>query len=62
MAKKWTDFGKKLDDKAKDALADSGIDFKELGSDEERIDSALSVLSRDSDLWRKARYDDLRRM
>lgn len=62
MAKKWTDFGKKLDDKAKDALVSSGIDFRGLGSDEERIDSALSVLSRDSDLWRKARYDDLHRM
>lgn len=60
MAKEWTDFGKKLDDNAKDVLALSGIDFTSLGSDDERIDSALSVLSK-SDIWRKERYDGLRK-
>lgn len=60
MAKEWTDFGKKLDGSAKDVLALSGIDFTSLGSDDERIDSALSVLSK-SDIWRKERYDGLRK-
>lgn len=62
MAKQWKNFGKKLDDVAKDALFDSGIDFHALGSDDERIDTALSVLSRNPDLWRKERYDELRVM
>ena len=61
MAKKWTEFSKKLDDEAEIALVSSGINFKELGSDDERIDSALSVLSRDPDLWRNDRYDELRK-
>lgn len=58
MAKKWDDFGKKLDIDAEKVLASSGIDFKALGSDDERIDSALSVLSK-SNLWGEARYDEL---
>jgi hypothetical protein len=62
MAKQWKNFGKKLDDAAKDALYESGIDFRGLGSDDERIDSALSVLSRNPDLWNKERYDELRVM
>ena len=60
MSKKWTDFSKKLDFEAKKVLGLSGIDFKSLGSDDERIDSALSALSK-SDIWRYARYDDLRK-
>lgn len=58
MAKQWTKFGEKLDQEALNALTRSGIDFRSLKSDDERIDSALSVLSQ-SPLWDYARYDDL---
>lgn len=58
MAKQWTKFGDKLDKEALDALTLSGIDFRALKSDDERIDSALSVLSQ-SPLWGYKRYDDL---
>ena len=61
MAKQWTKFGDKLDKEALDALTRSGIDFRALKSDDERIDSALSVLSQ-SPLWGYKRYDDLRIM
>ena len=57
----WKEFGKKLDDDAKDVLYSSGIDFMSLKSDDERIDSALSVLH-DSPLWGEERYDNLRIM
>lgn len=58
MAKQWTKFGDKLDQEALDALTRSGINFRDLKSDDERIDSALSVLSQ-SPLWSYKRYDDL---
>ena len=58
MAKQWTKFGDKLDQEALNALTLSGIDFRALKSDDERIDSALSVLSQ-SPLWGYKRYDDL---
>lgn len=58
MAKQWTKFGEKLDKEALDALSRSGIDFRDLKSDDERIDTALSVLSQ-SPLWDYKRYDDL---
>lgn len=61
MAKKWDKFLDKLDDAAIDVISDSGIDFINLGSDDERIDSALSAIH-NSKLWDYARYDDLRRM
>ena len=61
MAKQWTKFGDKLDQEALDALTRSGINFRALKSDDERIDSALSVLSQ-SPLWDYKRYDDLRVM
>jgi len=58
MAKQWTKFGEKLDQEAINALTRSGIDFRSLKSDDERIDSALSVLSQ-SPIWGYKRYDDL---
>ena len=61
MAKQWTKFGDKLDQEAINALLRSGINFRDLKSDDERIDSALSVLSQ-SPLWDYKRYDDLRVM
>lgn len=61
MAKAWQDFGKKLDDEAKDALASGGFDYGSYSSDEERIRAALDMLYH-LPLWKKARYDDLKRL
>lgn len=61
MAKAWQDFGKKLDDEAKDALFASGFNYDSYSSDEERIRAALDMLYH-TPLWKKARYDDLKRM
>jgi hypothetical protein len=61
MAKAWQDFGKKLDDEAKDALFAGGFDYDSYSSDEERIRAALDMLY-NLPLWKKARYDDLKRL
>lgn len=61
MAKAWQDFGKKLDDEAKDALASGGFDYGSYSSDDERIRAALDMLYH-LPLWKKARYDDLKRL
>ena len=61
MAKAWQDFGKKLDDEAKDALFASGFNYDSYSSDDERIRAALDVLY-SLPLWKKERYDDLKRM
>lgn len=61
MAKAWQDFGKKLDDEARDALLAGGFDYDSYSSDDERIRAALDMLYH-LPLWKKARYDDLKRM
>lgn len=61
MAKAWEDFGKKLDDEAKDALFAGGFDYASYSSDEDRVRAALDMLYH-TPLWKKARYDDLKRL
>lgn len=61
--KTWKAFGEKFgnDEDVLNALDNSGIDFKGMNDDDERIDAALAYLKTNFKDWDKARYDELRR-
>lgn len=61
--KTWKEFGKKFgdDDDVRRALHGSGIDFKGMNDDEERIAAAFDYLKNNFKYWDEKRYDELRR-
>lgn len=61
--KTWAEFGKKFsdDEDVRTALYNSGIDFKGMHDDEERIAAAFDYLKNNFKYWDEKRYDELRR-